>query len=247
MILNHFPNFREFPELPTGVIARARMRPRHRLSGDIVLADASNKDILFVIGGIVSHGAAAAFSGSIVRNLIVAARRELERTPKGRLLPALASILHRELVTAELARPLLPIVFVLVDTEQWMIEVLNCGSHAIPIRIRNGEATHLTESSLPLGFIAPGDLPFWRDQILEGDSFLFLTDGIIEQSESYDIHSMLRHIAELAREGPEDFIGAVFGRLDKLGVAEPQDDDQTLLALSFRGAMARGLSQDRTY
>lgn len=227
----------DLPPLPKGVEACVRIRPRHRVTGDFVFASASDDEVLFVLGDIVNHGVAAALSGSIMRQHVFQAHKDFEgRKTKDRI-EGMVSRLHGELTGAGLNNHFVPAVIALANVKERTIHILNCGSHATPIHIRDGKASLIcdgdNDSTVMLGFPVRPTCNLWEATIFPGDVFLFVSDGIVDQSEDFDRHQ-LRALAEsLSSNSPDILADGILLHLDRLEVTHPQSDDQAIVAISF--------------
>ena len=96
---------------------------------------------------------------------------------------------------------------------------------------------------LPEGFLlgAMEDSPYETRQILlaPGDTLLLYTDGITEAMNGdklfYEERRLVRVTEEHGQTPPEELVGEVLRSVRAFAGSEPQSDDITMLALSFRG------------
>ena len=72
-----------------------------------------------------------------------------------------------------------------------------------------------------------------------GDTLLLYTDGVTEamngEKSFYEERRLIRVAQEHGQEPPEELVREILGSVRAFAGSEPQSDDITMLALSFRG------------
>ena len=233
--------YQSLQPLPDAVLASVGVRAKKRLSGDVVFVSKRDRYLLFALGDVASHGDPAAMSASILRQTLFLAHNEAPVDDPVRHLQHIALHIDRFLKDAELKQPQLPIVFALFDTADSSLAVLNCGSQALPIYIQEGIASHIPCGSIMLGTpFALSALEVWTAKLCPGDVLVLVTDGVIEQSRDFDRHRLRDHVESLDASEPGSLVEGIFSHLETLAVTEPQDDDQTVVAVMIARSSAAG-------
>jgi serine phosphatase RsbU (regulator of sigma subunit) len=122
----------------------------------------------------------------------------------------------------------------LVDPDRMTITYCNAG-HNYPILACSGDIRFLDDSELVLGIIESTSYPEREIRMLEGDSLLLYTDGVIEARRTDGEEYGEDRLIELLRDHPQESSRVLVERIREsvLEFARPGDvqDDMTLLCL----------------
>jgi serine phosphatase RsbU (regulator of sigma subunit) len=221
------------PPLPVGIEAFAAVRPRQRVSGDLVFCDFHDDNVWFGVGDATGHGVAAGlFSGTAhlalhraVHNL----RTQVQLNPLTEAMCQLNADLH----LGRAGNMGLAGVFCRVVFNNDVIEALNCGSPAAPFLLRNGEACQLNEGGPTLGYFPKIEINIWRSKRQPGDVIVLSSDGLVEQKdptgELFSNQRMATRLQAAPSTEPRELAEYIFSCVDAFAAGTSQGDDQALL------------------
>ena len=206
---------REFPRL-AGFQIEAAYLPAAEVGGDFYqVVEQSDGSVLIVIGDVCGKGLKAAMSGVLAIGAIRALASQ-ELSPGcllGRLNQEMTGSQNGGFITCTCARA----------SRDGVITLANAGH---PPAYRNGEELPMM-SGLPLGITRDVEYAETCAQLVAGDRLTFLSDGVLEaRRENGDFFGFER-TREISGQPAESIARAArqFG----------QEDDITVLTLSFRG------------
>jgi serine phosphatase RsbU (regulator of sigma subunit) len=215
-----------------GVSFSAHFEPTASIGGDYY--DVFNLDkshLAVAIGDVSGHG----LSTGLVMAMVKAAITTLveEGADEVSLFRRLNDLVHRSTER----RAFMTLAFTIFDLERSVIRHTNAG-HLYPYLLRQGQPPHSIElPSLPLGVRSKIKTRTVEVNLEEGDTIVYLSDGIIEaQNEQGDpfgfdqLESLLRQAVDTSPNAIRDAI--------LLAVAQhvgnrPADDDRTVMILRF--------------
>jgi serine phosphatase RsbU (regulator of sigma subunit) len=207
----------EFPEVP-GFTINSVYQPASEVGGDFFqILPAPSGGVLIVIGDVSGKGMPAAMTVSLLVGAVRTAAAFT--TDPARILGLLNErMCGRGLATCLALR---------IDQDGCAI-LINAGH--LPPYLNGRELA--VEGALPLGAVPGMQFPVSRFTLAPGDSLLLMTDGVVE---AQDVHGQLfgfDRIANLLHSGAN---GAT---LASAAQAHGQEDDITVLTLTFAGAPA---------
>ena len=129
------------------------------------------------------------------------------------------------------------LAFTIFDLDRGTIRHTNAG-HLYPYLLRNGERPRAIElPSLPLGVRAEIQTRTVEADLEEGDTIVYLSDGIVEaQSEQGDPFGF-DHLEELLAQStdtsPNAIRDAILSAVAQHSGSRPADDDRTVMVLRF--------------
>ncbi|MHB8907732.1 MAG: PP2C family protein-serine/threonine phosphatase, partial [Syntrophales bacterium] len=226
-----FPPFPEYAEFDI----YATLESAKEVGGDLYDFFLLDEDHLFFsIGDVSGKGVPAAL-------FMAAAKTLMKGTASRELSPS--EVLQR--VNYELCRENDSMMFVTVfcgilNFRTGEVRYSNAG-HNPPLLLRSGRPPEWLP--LPDGFLlgAMEDSLYETRQILlaPGDALLLYTDGVTEAMNGeklfYEERRLLQVTEEHGLEPPEELVREVLRSVREFTGSEPQSDDITMLALSFRG------------
>jgi phosphoserine phosphatase RsbU/P len=216
-----------------------RFASARELGGDIHDFLSPEANVLVVaVGDVSGKGAPAAlygaFAAELVRSRTMRRRYTPERFSVSGVLQVMNTILHER----QLEEYYCTLCYALFDFAQKTVTISNSGL-PYPIRCSGGECGQIELPGVPLGSF-PGvtydekTLPLQRD-----DVFVFCSDGIFEAVNEAGAEFgarrlcqvVLKHRAGSARE----IVDAIFDAATEFRGTEPQNDDQTAVAVKITG------------
>lgn len=202
-----------------GLVIDSVYRPAREVGGDFfqVLPSATDGSVLIVVGDVAGHGLK---SGMLATLIVGALRTAHEFTAEpGRIL----SLLNKRMEGRGLATCL-----ALRIERDGNIVLANAG-HLPPYL--NGRELAM-EGALPLGAIPGIDFPVLRFKLAESDTLMLMTDGVAEAQNAAGQLFGFDRIDEMLRKGVA--ASALATAAQEFG----QEDDITVLTLSFAGVLA---------
>ena len=196
---------------------------------DIVRLKEDQERLAVVIADVAGHGLPAGLRMAMLKAAVQVLVRERKQPEK--ILDALDDIVRsgptRAFVTATLS---------LIDLRTGIVDIINAG-HPPVYHVRQGEVEEVLLPSTPLGTLG-NDYGKAQLKLEPGDRLIWLSDGLIEATNSDDEAFGFHRIHELLEDQPEDrdshgvrdaFIQAV-QRHTQDG---PADDDRTLVVMRY--------------
>jgi serine phosphatase RsbU (regulator of sigma subunit) len=234
-----------------GVTVSTDYVPCEELGGDITGVFAVDEIHLAVYGGdVCGHGIYAALVMSYVKKLIeTSVKRMLIGgryiiKPPGAVLTSINRSFISEISQGD-PEIYLTLFLGVLDLRDLSFEYSSAGTHVSPLIVSQGQASELFDSSdYPVGHVRDHEYETRRYQFAQGESFLFLSDGVVEARRESGAFGMARVKEEALRAmkgiGRLEVDGIVASVRSFLGDAPPLDD-MCLLALSFSVAEAERL------
>src|SRR5438132_1514923 len=222
---------KEGPQL-RGVSFSAHFEPTASIGGDYY--DVFNLDkshLAVAIGDVSGHG----LSTGLVMAMVKAAITTLveEGADEVSLFQRLNELVYRSTER----RAFMTLAFTIFDLDRGTIRHTNAG-HLYPYLLRNGERPRAIElPSLPLGVRAEIQTRTVEADLEEGDTIVYLSDGIVEaQSEQGDPFGF-DHLEELLGQStdtsPNAIRDAILSAVAQHSGSRPADDDRTVMVLRF--------------
>ena len=216
-----------------GVSFAAHFEPTTSIGGDYY--DVFNLDksrLAVAIGDVSGHG----LSTGLVMAMVKAAMTTL--VEEGAAEQALFHRLNDLVFRSTERRAFMTLAFTIFDLQKGTIRHTNAG-HLYPYLLRKGESTviPLESPSLPLGVRSEITSETYETQLEEGDTVVYLSDGIVEAQDmngdplGFDqIESLLGQQVDRSPNAVRD---AILTAVAIHSGARPADDDRTVMVLSF--------------
>lgn len=181
-----------------------------------------------LLGDVSGKGAAAAIyaalAGGIVRSLT---DREMDPA-------AMLSKLNKSLFTRAPEGHFVALAYSTWDDENRVLEICNSGLPE-PLLFRNGIAQSLPIHGLPLGLFADAKYDAMRIQCEPGDTFVFYTDGVVDEVDREGNEFSGARLAEIIskawRLSAAEIVEHVFEQVAKHCSCATNHDDQTVVVV----------------
>jgi len=226
-----------------GVSFSAHFEPTASIGGDYYDVFNIDKSRLAVaIGDVSGHG----LSTGLVMAMVKAAITTLveEGADEVSLFQRLNQLVYRSTER----RAFMTLGFTIFDLSRGTIRHTNAG-HLYPYLLREGQRPVSIElPSLPLGVRAEIRTHTIDVDLQEGDTIVYLSDGIIEalneQGEPLGFDQIETLLAETVERSPNVIRDEILGAVARHSGTRPADDDRTVMILrfdQFRAALASGV------
>jgi sigma-B regulation protein RsbU (phosphoserine phosphatase) len=235
---------REFP----GVTASAEYLPCEELGGDIVGAFQVDETRIALYGGDVSgHGIYAAMVMSYVKKLVessvkrILLKGQYVVKPPGAVLTSINQAFMAEISLGD-AEIYLTLFFGILDLRNLELTYASAGIHRVPLVVSGGRLEELfTQSDFPIGHVESHEYETHRRQLGPGDSFLFVSDGVVEADHDGEAFGLARLKAEVLRlsgqPGGLD-LSALAGSVSAFLRGQPPRDDMCFLLLDIQSSLS---------
>jgi len=223
-----------------GVSFAAHFEPTASIGGDYY--DVFNLDksrLAVAIGDVSGHG----LSTGLVMAMVKAAITTLveEGADELSLFQRLNDLVHRSTER----RAFMTLAFTIFDLERGTIRHTNAG-HLYPYLLRSGQPPISIElPSLPLGVRAEIRTHTAEMNLEEGDTIVYLSDGIIEaqneQQDPFGFDHLEALLTKTSDRSPDAVRDAILEAVAQHSGTRPADDDRTVMVLrfdQFRSALA---------
>jgi serine phosphatase RsbU (regulator of sigma subunit)/anti-sigma regulatory factor (Ser/Thr protein kinase) len=221
---------------PAGWSIEAYYRPARAVGGDFydVIERADGK-IAFTVGDVTDKGVPAAMVMAATRSLLRAAG--VDQDAPGAVLAQVNELLHGDIPS----RMFVTCLYGILDPTSGEVRFANAG-HNLPFVRRGDEAVELDARGMPLGLMAGMTYAETEARLAPGEQILLHSDGIAEAHdparEMFGIPRLARVVGE-EQERRGGLIANVLAELERFtGAGWEQEDDITLVALSWSGAPA---------
>ncbi|HUI71066.1 MAG TPA: SpoIIE family protein phosphatase [Spirochaetia bacterium] len=226
-----------------GVTVSTDYVPCEELGGDITGVFAVDESHLAVYGGdVCGHGIYAALVMSYVKKLIETSVKRMLISGRSVIKPpgaVLTTINHSFISEISQGDPEIYLTLFLgvLDLRDLGFEYSSAGTHVSPLIVSAQQAVELFDSSdYAVGHVRNHEYQTHKYKFSPGESFLFLSDGVVEAAREDGTFGMSRVKEEVLRStsagGALSVDGIVASVRSFLGTAPPQDD-MCLLAMSF--------------
>jgi sigma-B regulation protein RsbU (phosphoserine phosphatase) len=184
-------------------------------------------------GDVSGKGTAAALYGSLAIGIL----RELvndRQAPPAEML----TLMNSRLLAARLDARFIALQFAVYDAAARELTIANAGG-TFPLLVRNGDATEIQVSGMPLGLLPEAEFEEITVSLLPGDVVVFASDGIHESTnadlEEYGVERLKKLLSEVVVQDPGYTIAQriVKATDEHAGIGRPPHDDRTLLILRF--------------
>ena len=231
-----------------GIAVASEYIPCDELGGDITGVFQVDESRLAVYGGdVCGHGVYAAMVMSYVKKLIetsvkrVLLNRQYIVKPPGAVLSAINQSFIREISQGD-PEIYLTLFLGILDMNHLTLEHASAGIHVPPVVISGDTAVALfDQSEFPIGHVPDHEYLTLHSVFSPGDTFLFVSDGVIEAQRDEEPYGMER----LKREALAARNGTGILDLDRLVLSvrtfmgnQPPLDDMCLLTISFDASNA---------
>lgn len=215
-----------------GVSFSAHFEPTAAVGGDYY--DVFNLDksrLAVAIGDVSGHG----LSTGLVMAMVKAAITTLveEGADEVSLFQRLNQLVYRSTER----RAFMTLGFTIFDLSNATIRHTNAG-HLYPYLLREGQAPASIElPSLPLGVRAEIRTHTAEVELREGDTVVYLSDGIIEaqdeKGEPFGFEQLEALLRDTPQRGPSEIRDAILEAVARHSGTRPADDDRTVMVLRF--------------
>jgi sigma-B regulation protein RsbU (phosphoserine phosphatase) len=184
-------------------------------------------------GDVSGKGTAAALYGSLAIGILREVVHDRQAPPAEML-----SLMNLRLLAARMDARFIALQFAVYDAALREITIANAGG-TFPLLVRNGEATEVQVSGMPLGLLPEAEYDEVTLSLLPGDIIVFASDGIHESTnadmEEYGVERLKKLLEEIGVQDPGYTIAQriVKATDEHAGVGRPPHDDRTLLILRF--------------
>jgi len=235
---------REFP----GVTASAEYQPCEELGGDIVGAFQVDETRIALYGGDVSgHGIYAAMVMSYVKKLVessvkrILLKGQYVVKPPGAVLTSINQAFMTEISLGD-PEIYLTLFLGILDLRNLELAYASAGIHRVPLVLSGGRLEELFAlSDFPIGHVASHEYETHRRQLGPGDSFLFVSDGVVEADHDGEAWGTERLKAEVLRlaGGPSGLeLPALVGSVSAFLRGQPPRDDMCFLLLEVKSSLS---------
>lgn len=223
---------REGPQFG-GVSFSAHFEPTTSIGGDYY--DVFNLDksrLAVAIGDVSGHG----LSTGLVMAMVKAAITTLveEGADETSLFQRLNQLVYRSTER----RAFMTLAFTIFDLERRTIRHTNAG-HLYPYLLRrdSNQPISIESPSLPLGVRAELRTHTAEEQLREGDTIVYLSDGIVEaqdeDGEPFGFDQLETLLARQQDRSPSAVRDAILAAIARHSGTRPADDDRTVMVLRF--------------
>src|ERR1700730_9152600 len=184
-------------------------------------------------GDVSGKGTAAALYGSLAIGILCELVNDRKAQPEEML-----GLMNSRLLAARLDARFFALQFAVYDAALRELTIANAGG-TFPLLVRNGDATEIQVSGMPLGLLPEAEYEEVTLPLLPGDVVVFASDGIHESTnadmEEYGVGRLKKLLSEVAVQDPGYTIAQriVKATDEHSGVGRPPADDRTLLILRF--------------
>ena len=219
------------PSLPNAELA-ARYNPAHAIGGDMYdFLDYMLPRACITVGDVSGKGAPAALYAALVSGII-------RSVAHGEPAPAeMLTSVNRALNQRRLDANYVVLCCALWDDSKKIMRVANSGLPR-PIYCREGH-THIIEAAgLPLGLFPDASYDETTIHAHPGDVFVFLSDGLIDASNSRDEQFGRTRVEQVVAKNwdrsAQEIVDALFAATQEFSAGAPVFDDQTVVVLKVK-------------
>jgi serine phosphatase RsbU (regulator of sigma subunit) len=227
-----------------GVSFSAHFEPTASIGGDYYdLFNLDKSRLAVAIGDVSGHG----LSTGLVMAMVKAAITTLveEGADETSLFHRLNELVYRSTER----RAFMTLAFTIFDLERGTIRHTNAG-HLYPYLLRTNSDVplNLESPSLPLGVRAKLDAHTVEVELKEGDTIVYLSDGIVEaqneEGDPFGFDELERMLARSSDRSPTALRDSILEAVARHSGSRPADDDRTVMVLRFDNIIAN--VQDET-
>src|SRR6187455_3332062 len=227
----------ELPKAIRGVDVAGRFEPARELGGDIHDFLTPDPNTLVVaVGDVSGKGAPAAlygaFAAELVRSRTLRRRFTPDRFSVSGVLQAMNTTLHER----QLEEYYCTLCYAFFDLQQRVLTLSNSGL-PYPLYCTERECGQIELPGVPLGSFPGVTYDEVTIPLNRGDLLVFCTDGIFEAMNADDQEfgaARLRDVVHAHRDASaRAIVDAIFGAVEEFTGAEPQNDDQTAVAVKI--------------
>jgi phosphoserine phosphatase RsbU/P len=212
------------PELTFARI-QARNIPCRDIGGDFYDVVVTSQGLALVVADVCGKGISAALLASILQGMIYS---QLQNNVP--LVEAVTAV-NQFLCAKDLGAKYATLVVMLLRSDG-SAELVNCG-HVPPVHIGKKGVTRTLSTNIPVGLLPESVYESTRLQLLPGDRFLVVTDGVTEaQNAAGDFFG--DENLEAAARAANPF-SHIYARVQEFCAGHPLDDDCTLVDLHYLG------------
>lgn len=194
---------------------------------DVICRDGDGQGLFFALGDASGKGVAA--------SMLMAHLHAIFRTlvASGMPLPDLVTRASRIFSESALS-PYFATLVCGKASASGEVEICNAG-HCPPLLLRDGQATALDATGIPLGLFADGHYASQTVKLSRGDSLFLYTDGLSEarshSEEEYGESRLGEMVSRSHGLAPQALVGACLDDLDGFLAGAPLADDLTVMAI----------------
>lgn len=207
--------------------------PASIVSGDYVDLIRQNGELYFILGDVSGKGMAA----SLLMSNLHAMFRTL--IPLGLELCDLMSRANRLFCESTLANQYATLICGKMNS-RGEVEMCNAG-HLSPVIVKNGGTVKLESSGLPLGMFCDSNFISSGVRLEAGETLLLFTDGVTEANDragtEFGPARLLESVKGSFTHTPGELLQNCLGAIDGFRRDAARNDDLTMMALKFTGAI----------
>ena len=197
-----------------------RSEPSGEVGGDLIDVVAADQRWVAYIADVAGHGVAPGVVMGMVKS---AARMQLTASSDGAFLDRLNSVLY------PLRAPQMFVTFAYLARRSDGIEYGVAGHPAI-LHVSGGEVRELVSENLPLGILPENRFVTGRASCAPGDTFLMITDGLLEAENKAGEEFGSTRVKDLVRANAQRPLAEIAAALqDAVAQHGGRNDDQSLL------------------
>ena len=123
-----------------------------------------------------------------------------------------------------------------LNPETGVMRLASAGMHG-PFHLRAGGCDDLALSGIPPGLFPNTEYEMKEIQLADGDSVVFLSDGLIDamdgDGEILGIEKILELLADCREKSPQEILRTLFSYVEAYAKVQPQQDDRTAAVLRY--------------
>lgn len=238
-------NIKSFP----GVEVTTDYVPCEELGGDITGVFAVDENHVAIYGGdVCGHGIYAALVMSYVKKLIETSvkrlliNRQYVVKPPGAVLTSINHSFMSEISQGD-PEIYLTLFLGVLNLRNLSFEYSSAGTHVAPLVVTPERASELFDiSDYPIGHVRDHEYDTRRYVFSHGETFLFLSDGVVEargRSGAFGMDRLKEQACRAIRTDAAFDVGSILASVRAFLAGAPPQDDMCLLAMSFTAAKTR--------
>ena len=214
-----------------------RFEPAHELGGDLHDFLAPEPDTLVVaVGDVSGKGAPAALYGAYAAELVRSRTLRRRFTPDRFSVAGVLEAMNKNLHERQLAEYFCTLCYAFFDFKGRVLTMSNSGL-PYPIRCTDGGCGQIELPGMPLGSFAGVTYDEVSIPLVQGDVFVFCTDGIFETLNPERDEFGARRVCEIVRakrrETARAIVDAIFDATITFRGHASQEDDMTAVAVKI--------------
>jgi sigma-B regulation protein RsbU (phosphoserine phosphatase) len=223
------------PKRVKGIDVAVSFAPARELGGDFhdfLMPDSTS--LVVAVGDVSGKGVPAAlysvFAGELVRGRTFRRRYLPERSSPANVLMSINTILHER----QLEEYYCALCYATFDLKRRSVTLANSGV-PYPIRVTGGECTRVELPGVPLGSFFGVTYDEVSFPLVEGDIFVFFSDGVTEamnaKGEEFTSERLVEVVSKARESSAEDILRGITDAVAEHRAGFPPSDDSTVVVL----------------